>query len=97
MNGAPRETSSLVIVGETSTQEKTGLRRHAWVGYIYFLKSFAVQNRPPSNKIVTEILKTTMQSTGKAASFETRCNKESSEMILQNKLRIKVFSFAHYF
>lgn len=76
-------TSSLVIVGETSTQEKKELGRHAWVGYIYFLKSFAVQNRPPGNKIVTNILKKTMRSTGKAASFKTLCNIEPSEIILE--------------
>lgn len=46
-----------------------------WGEYIYFLKSFTVQNRPPGNKIATTILKTTTQSIYKATSWETRCNK----------------------
>lgn len=57
--------------GEATTQEKIKLSDIMWVGYIYFLKSCTVQNRPPCNKIATTILKTTMLSKCKAVSRET--------------------------
>lgn len=54
--------------GEATTQEKIKLSDIMWVGYIYFLKSCTVQNRPPGNKIATTILKTTILSKCKAVS-----------------------------
>lgn len=66
------------IAGEATSPEKKVLRRH--VGWVYL---FAVQNRPPGNKIATTILKTTMLSICKATSRETLGNKEACEIMIK--------------
>lgn len=54
-----------------------------YVGYIYFLKSFTVQNRPPGNKIATNMFRTTAQSRCNAASWETVREREACEAMIE--------------
>ena len=54
-----------------------------WGGYIYFLQSFTVQNRPPGNKIATTIFKTTIF---EATGCETQINIDT--MINYDKVNI---------
>lgn len=65
MNGTPRNPKPCDRNSRWGLHPRKENSVIIWAGYIYFFfsESFTVQNRPPSNKIATTILKTTMCNT----------------------------------